>query len=159
MRVLALHHVAHDPPRRRQLADRHIPAHFKPIPEVWSRGFGLTIRRRYGLDEPGALDRARAGIANAFDHLERELGDEEYLVGGEFTVADLAAASHFYWPIQPPEGPHIVDRLPEPLAEFIAQFAGRDGYRWVLEMYRRHRRAELRLLEDPPAARVVAGLA
>jgi glutathione S-transferase len=141
VRTLALHEVAHDPPRLRQLADRHIPAHFKPIPDVWARGFGASIRLRYGLDKPGAADAARAGVARAFDDLERELGGGEYLVGETFTVADLTAASHFYWLIQPPEGPRIVDRLPAPLAEFMAQFAERDGYRWVLEMYRRHRLA------------------
>lgn len=35
----------------------------------------------------------------------------------------------------------IVDRLPARLAEFTSRFEERDGYRWVLEMYRRHRRA------------------
>jgi glutathione S-transferase len=71
VRALALHEVAHDPQRLRQLADRHIPAHFKPIPDVWARGFGASIRYRYGLDKPGAVDRARDGVARAFDHLER----------------------------------------------------------------------------------------
>ena len=141
VRVLALHEVAHDLPRLEQLSAFHIPAHMKPFPRTWARGFGASIRRRYGLDAPGAADAARAGVARAFDRLERELGDGEYLVGDAFTVADLTAASHFYWLIQPPEGPRIVDRLPAPLASFMARFSERDGYRWVLEMYRRHRRA------------------
>ena len=79
-------------------------------------------------------------MARAFDRLEQELGGREYLVGDAFTVADLTAASHFYWLLQPPEGPHVVDRVPEPLADFMRRFEGRDGPRWVLEMYRRHRR-------------------
>jgi glutathione S-transferase len=151
IRVLALHEVAHDPPRLRQLADRHIPPHMKRFPNAWARLFGASIRARYGLDAPGAADAARAGIAEAFDHLEEALGGGEYLAGDAFTVADLTAASHFYWLLQPPEGPRIVDRLPAPLAEFMSQFADRDGYRWVLEMYRRHRRVTAPAAEGRPA--------
>ncbi|MDQ3742181.1 MAG: hypothetical protein M3389_14670 [Actinomycetota bacterium] len=54
-------------------------------------------------------------------------------------MADLTAASHFYWLIQPPEGPHVVDRLPPPLAGFMTRFEDREGYRWVLATYARHR--------------------
>ena len=141
IRVLALHEVRHDPARLEQLASAHIPPHMKPFPGLWAKGFGASISMRYGLDKPGAADAARAGIAKAYDHLERTLGVRAYLVGDRFTVADLTAASHFYWLQQPPEGPHVVDRLPDRLAAFVEQFTDRDGYRWVLEMYRRHRRA------------------
>ena len=41
----------------------------------------------------------------ALDRLESELGVSEYLVGEEFTVADLTAASLFYPLVLPPEGP------------------------------------------------------
>ena len=141
VRVLALHEVAHDPAVLPQLARRHMPAHMRPFPALWAKGFGAAIRKRYGLDRPGAADAAREGVARAFDHLERELGDGPYLAGDAFSIADLTAASHFYWLIQPPEGPRIVDRLPDPLAGFMARFEQRDGLRWVLETYRRHRRA------------------
>ena len=141
IRLVALGAVRNDPVRLRQLADRHIPPHMKRFPDLWARGFAATISVRYGLNEPGAEDAARAGVARAFDSLEQELGGREYLVGEAFTVADLSAASHFYWLLQPPEGPRVVDRLPTPLAEFMAQFEDRQGYRWVLEMYRRHRKA------------------
>jgi glutathione S-transferase len=138
IRVLALGSVAHDPARLGQLAALHRPPGLRP--QAWARTFGALIRKRYGTDRPGAAEKARDRVARAFDHLERSLGGRSHLVGGSFTVADLAAASHFYWLIQPPEGPRIVDRLPAPLAEFMSTFADRDGYRWVLEMYRRHRR-------------------
>ena len=159
IRIVALHSVRHDPVRLRQLASRHIPPHMKPFPGLWARAFGASISQRYGLDRPGAVERAREGVAEAYDRLERELGDREYLVGDTFTVADLAAASHFYWLQQPPEGPHVVDRLPAELAEFMTRFHDRDGYRWVLEMYRRHRRRKANASEDgrtvdPSAPRV-----
>ncbi|HEX8204796.1 MAG TPA: glutathione S-transferase family protein [Solirubrobacteraceae bacterium] len=141
IRVLALGAVTQDPPRLRQLSGRHIPWNFRPFPDVWAKLFATTVTQRYGLDRPGRAEQARAGVVASFDRLERELDGGEYLVGDAFSVADLAAASHFYWLLQPPEGPRIVDRLPEPLAEFMATFEDREGYRWVLEMYRRHRRA------------------
>ena len=53
VRVLALHEVVHDPPRLLQLSQRHIPAHFRPFPNVWASGFGASIKRRYGLDTSG----------------------------------------------------------------------------------------------------------
>lgn len=150
IRVLALGEVSQDPPRLRQLADRHIPAHMRPFPEAWAKLFGASIRQRYGINRPGALDDARGGVAKAFDHLERALDGNEYLVAGTFTVADLSAASHFYWLLQPPEGPRVVDRLPAPLADFMSRFEDRDGYRWVLEMYRRHRRPADTAAAAPP---------
>ncbi len=141
VRVLALHEVAHDPERLRQLASAHVPFHFRRFPELWARLFGLSNRARYRLDRAGAVEAAREGVARAFDHLERELGGREHLVGDAFTVADLAAASHFYWLIQPPEGPHVMERIPPRLEEFMAPFESREGYRWVLRTYARHRRA------------------
>jgi glutathione S-transferase len=110
------------------------------FPDAWTRRFGGYLRMRYGLDRPGALERARAAVAPAFDRLERELGGRDHLVGDAFTVADLTAASHLYWLIQPPEGPRVVSRLPRELDAFMEPFRERRGYRWVLETDRRHRR-------------------
>jgi len=141
IRVIALHGVTNDPPRLRELSGRHIPLNFRPFPDAWAKLFATTVKQRYGIAKPGRLEQAREGVAQAFDRLEQELGDGEYLVGDTFTVADLTAASHFYWLVQPPEGPRIVARLPQPVAEFIEPFTERDGYKWVLETYRRHRRA------------------
>ena len=141
IRVIALGSVLADPPRLAQLAAAHMPASFRPLPGLWTRLFGATLSRRYRLARPGAIERARRGVAHAFDRLEQELDGREYLVGDGFTIADLAAASHFYWLLQPEEGPRVVDRLPAPLAEFMTGLEHRDGSRWVREMYRRHRRA------------------
>jgi glutathione S-transferase len=140
IRIIALHGVTHDPDRLRELSGRHIPLNFRPFPGAWARIFARTVTQRYGLDRPGRLEAAREGVARAFDRLEAELGGGDYLVGDAFTVADLAVASHFYWLAQPEEGPHIVSRLPREMAELMEDHVDRDGYRWVLETYRRHRR-------------------
>lgn len=139
VRTLALHYVSHDPDVLPQLAARHVPFHMKPFPKAWNAQFRAYLSRRYGLDAPGAIEAARVGWTEAFDRLERELGEGDYLVGDTFTIADLTAASHFYWPIQPPEGPGVVDHLPAPLVEFMEPFRDRRGYAYVLEMYARHR--------------------
>jgi len=140
VRLVALNAVTRDREVLAQLAARHAPASMRRFPDVWAGQFGGYLRRRYGLADRGALERARAEIGTAFDRLERELGDRDHLVGDAFTVADLTAASHFYWLIQPPEGPRIVSRLPQPLVELMAPHRQRRGYRWVLDTYRRHRR-------------------
>ena len=53
----------------------------------YARAF-TALRFRAGSDS--ASDQARERILVALDHLESELGSNEYLVGDHFTVADLA---------------------------------------------------------------------
>ena len=77
---------------------------------------------------------------SALDRLEQELDGGEYLVGGRFTVADLTAAALLYPLVLPPVGPRLPDP-PEALERFRAPLKERAGYRWVEEMFRRHRRS------------------
>ena len=76
------------------------------------------------------------------DRLESELGGRDYLVGDSFTVADLTAAALFFPLVRPAEAQY---ELPEPLPEALVQrrseLASRPGFKWVQEMYRRHRGA------------------
>jgi glutathione S-transferase len=91
-------------------------------------------------DEPSA--RSRDKTVAALDVLEEELGDNEYLVGNSFSMADLTAASLFYPIALPPEYPYPSPRwedLPEGARAFLGQLRGRRGAQWVGEMYRRHR--------------------
>jgi glutathione S-transferase len=74
----------------------------------------------------------------ALDRLESELGENQYLVGERFTVADLTAASLFYPLVMPPEGSLQLDPPPA-LAQVRNSVPNRRGYRWVNEMFARHR--------------------
>jgi glutathione S-transferase len=103
-------------------------------------------RRNMGIDA-AQLALARARLAGCFDHLESLIGPSGYLVGGCFGVADLAAAAVMTAIVRPPEFPYP---LPEPwppeLVALRASVAGRPGFAWTLDVYRRHRgtSAELR---------------
>lgn len=91
------------------------------------------------------LDRARVRRAHErlheyFDRLESEIGPSGYLVGDRFGVADLCAAAVMSPIIRPPEFPYpLPEPWPDELLELRASIAKRQGFRWVLETYSRHR--------------------
>ncbi|MGH8680989.1 MAG: glutathione S-transferase family protein [Burkholderiales bacterium] len=95
--------------------------------------------RNMGLDR-ARVDRARGRLDAYFDRLESEIGADGHLVGDRFTIADLTAASVMTAIIRPPEFSYP---LPEPwppaLVQLRASVAERPGFRWVLDIYSRHR--------------------
>ena len=72
------------------------------------------------------------------DRLESELGDGEYLVGGQFSVADLTAAALFT-PLLAPPGRPWAPKLVPTLQPFREELEARPGGEWVERMYARHR--------------------
>ena len=76
----------------------------------------------------------------ALDRIEAERQPSGYLVGDAFSVADLTAAALFAPLVVPPE---LQYRLPEPLPSVLVEhqraLADHPAYRWVADMYRRHR--------------------
>jgi glutathione S-transferase len=103
---------------------------------------------RYGVKRTDAAAVAREKVVAALDRLESELGGGEYLVGERFTVADLTAAALFYPLVLPTEGPALGSQPPESFERFRAPLKERAGYRWVEEMFRRHRKP----VREPVAA-------
>ena len=82
----------------------------------------------------------RAKIAAALDRIEAELQPSGYLVGDHFTVADLTAAALFSPIVMPAEFPYpLITPLPAAAATLRAELASRSGFKWVTEIYRRHR--------------------
>jgi len=86
------------------------------------------------------VDRARERMAGHFDRLESEIGSSGFLVGDSFTIADLTAAAVMTAIIRPPQFPYpLPDPWPEELVEIRESVSHRDGFRWVLGIYERHR--------------------
>lgn len=97
------------------------------------------FRRNMGINA-SELAAARQRLQSHFDRLESEISPGGYLVGNRFGVADLAAAAVMTAIVRPPEFPYP---LPEPwppeLVGLRASVAQRQGFRWVLDIYARHR--------------------
>lgn len=98
---------------------------------------------RFGANSSEGAVQARAKVIAALDRLERELDANggDYLVGDEFSVADLTAAALFYPVVGPEGGPVPADQaMPSAFEEFREPLRQRPGYLWVEETYRRHRK-------------------
>ena len=99
-------------------------------------------RRRYGMSAQG-VERAHRQVLAALDLVDSRLeGAGEYLVGDAFSVADLTAAALLAPLVQPPEHPDAwwteTDEV-QGLEDLRAAHGDRPAWRWVREMYRRHR--------------------
>ena len=104
---------------------------------AYARAFA-SLRWKSGDSEAAEVDRAK--IAAAFDRIEEELGSGDYLVGEAFSVADLAAASLLFPVVAPEEGPSGEEGLSKGMRRFREPLVERAGFKWVEEMFARHRR-------------------
>jgi glutathione S-transferase len=86
------------------------------------------------------VHRARERLGGYFDRLESAIGPSGYLVGDRFGIADLSAAALMSPIVRPPQFPYPPpEPLPPELTELRATVAERAGFRWVLDIYERHR--------------------
>jgi glutathione S-transferase len=142
-RLLPLYELIQEPEVFAEVAAASVPGPLgkaKPVVGAYGR---IYTSLRWGANKSEAAEQARHGIVAALDKVEAELekGDGEFLVGQSLSIADIAAASLFYPVVIPPEGP-LPPELPRPPAfeRFRESLSERRGYRWVEEMFRRHRR-------------------
>jgi glutathione S-transferase len=141
VRRLAFHEAARDRERMTAVADRITPGmskRFGRLTAPMTSGFAAL---RYRSGSSSAAEDARSHVLAALDRLETELGDGEYLVGEDFTVADLTAAALMSPFVLPPEGPLEAGLMPDAYQRWRAEHSGRRGFRWVQEIFARHRRA------------------
>ena len=100
-----------------------------------------VVKWRYEI-RPDRVAQSREAVRAALDKVEAEAGRGGYLVGDSFTVADLTAASILAVLVVPREFPYIKLR-PDERAEqsqgFRASLKDRPGFKWVEDMYARHR--------------------
>ena len=104
--------------------------------------------RRGLVDSVGGGEEARRATLAGLDRLESELGGGDYLAGGAFSVADLTAAALFCPLVAPREFAYeMPEAWPPGWAAFRDPLKERPGWRWVEEMYRRHRGTSAATLE------------
>jgi glutathione S-transferase len=138
VRHLAFHEMREDPGRLRKIAEEAAPA---GVPGRMAAAYARTfssLRWKSGDSEAAVADRAE--IVAVLDRIEQELGSGDYLVGEEFSVADLTAASLLYPIVTPPEGPSGEEGLSKGMKRFREPLRKRVGFRWVEEMFARHRK-------------------
>jgi glutathione S-transferase len=142
-RLLPFYELIQEPELFAEIAAESVPGPLgkaKPIVGAYARAY-TSIRWNANSDDDAV--RAREAIVAAFDRLEAELdqGDGEFLVGDQLSVADITAASLFYPVVVPPEGPLDPD-LPRPpaLDRFRQSLSDRRGFKWVEDIFRKHRR-------------------
>lgn len=96
------------------------------------------------------LEAARKRMPSHFNRLESEIGPSGYLVGDRFGIADLTAAAVMTAIIRPPQFPYP---LPEPwpaeLVELRESVATHPAFRWVLDIYARHRSTSSEIAAQP----------
>jgi glutathione S-transferase len=111
---------------------------------IWRAGYPLMLplfRRNMGADAE-RIRRAHERLQTHFDRLESEIGAGGYLVGDRFTMADLSAASVMTAIIRPPQFSYpLPEPWPRELVDLRASVSHRAGFRWVLDIYARHRGA------------------
>jgi glutathione S-transferase len=141
IRHLAFHELGNDRERFTELMKHSAPGPLRRMPGAAAAYGRVFTSLRFGARDTAKAERDRAKILSALDRLEAELGDGDYLVGDTFTVADLTAASLFYPLVTPEEGPLPTEiQSAAGLESFRAPLEERRGYRWVAEMFRRHRK-------------------
>ncbi len=135
--------VFHDVLPHSNFASALLTTGFPPLARAAYRAAFPAVRvvMRFDMgidDERAAL--ARAKVITALDRIEAELRPSGYLVGEQFSVADLTAAALLSPLISPPEYPYpLPGPWPEPAASFRASVANRRAFAWASDMYRRHR--------------------
>lgn len=141
-RLLAFHEMLGEPEVMTDVAVEVVPPPLRrarPFVGAYARALA-RLRWRAGDSEAAAA--ARRGIVDAIERIETELeaGGGDYLVGDEFSVADLTAAALFYPVVAPAEGPVSAEQArPAAFERFREGIRGRRGFAWVEEMFRRHR--------------------
>jgi glutathione S-transferase len=104
-------------------------------------GLARVVKWRYAI-RPDRVAQSREVVRAALDKVEAEAGRSGYLVGDSFTVADVTAASILAPIVVPPEFPYIKLHPDERAAqsrEYRTSLKDRLGFKWVEDMYARHR--------------------
>ena len=95
-----------------------------------------------GVDNQANIDHSFASVQAWLDRIQGELGENDYLVANQFSVADLTAAS-LLAPIANVSHPDMARPKPIPssVQQIIDGFIEHPTIQWVQTIYERHRPA------------------
>lgn len=86
------------------------------------------------------VEQARRDFDAAMGEMEKRLEGQQYLVGGEFSRADLSVASMLALLVMPPEHPFPWQEIPDRQTRaFYEEYRNHPVAEWVRTMYREHR--------------------
>jgi glutathione S-transferase len=114
------------------------------FPFVWR-----YMSARYAFNEE-AVKRSRETLIAALDRIEAERSGGDHLVGEEFSVADLTAASLLYPLVWPAEYQYDLPEATE--WEFLEGNRDHPALRWITETWRRHRGTSAAITSPPTRA-------
>lgn len=117
-----------------------------PMPRIKQMIFSLFYPAlRYKIYNTYVISDAKVGLARReFDitmtELEKKLQGRQYLVGEQFTRADLSVASMLCWLVMPPEHPFPWREIPDTQTQaFYDDYQGHPVSEWVSKIYKDHR--------------------
>lgn len=94
------------------------------------------------------VEQAKREFDVAMSEIEKQLINQQYLVGEQFTRADLSVASMLSLLVMPPEHPFPWQDIPCPQAKsFLNDYKEHPVFEWVSKIYRDHRLCESRYTE------------
>ncbi len=101
------------------------------------------VAHYYGVSADRADD-ARAAVEASLDRVQQELDSSGYLVGDQFTVADLTAASLLAPIVRPVEFAGRAERFTPEAQALVDDLGDHPTFDWVRTMFAQHRGPALR---------------
>lgn len=113
------------------------------VRSMYRRMFPLTravMKTSMGIAGAASIEDAYEWTRRGFDRVAAEAGENGYLVGSHFTVADLTAASLLAPAVMPPDSPMALpDPKPQRLRDWLARWSEHPGAKWVVERFQNDR--------------------
>lgn len=99
-----------------------------------------VIAKGNGVDDPANIAHCFEITAATLDDVAARIGDTGYMVGDQFSVADLAAAA-LLAPLADVSHPDMrrAQPVPDEVAELVDRYASHATMLWVARMYEAHR--------------------
>jgi glutathione S-transferase len=154
VRLLAVHHMLGDSKLMLGAFAPDLPRGRRLVARAMFRGVRRRVIADFGIDEV-SVEHAYQKVHAGGERFRAELGPSGYLVGGEFTVADLTVAALVAPVVAPEEFPYPQPQRGHPRLERLRGALAEAGILdWTRETYARHRgvSAELRAVGGAYAA-------